>query len=210
MNEIKFYHTGDPYGNFSNFAAFPIFLNGKSWPTVEHYFQAAKFEDEALKEKLREISSPMEVAKEGRKRKYPLRENWEEVKEKVMALALWAKFLQHPQLREELLSTGQAKIIEHTRNDAYWGDGGDGSGKNRLGTLLVEAREALRKINKDPKLTLPPWLAFPHIDSKDMFWRMGIGENYMYLWSRYYLSHEDQMAYQSTFPPTGSWKGFYD
>ena len=40
-----------------------------------------------------------------------------------------------------------AKIVEHTRNDDYWGDRGDrgdGSGKNTLGLILMETREALR------------------------------------------------------------------
>ncbi len=60
-----------------------------------------------------------------------------------------AKFNQHPVLREELLMTGGAYLVEHTRNDKYWGDGGDGGthekGRNRLGALLMEVREEIRK-----------------------------------------------------------------
>jgi predicted NAD-dependent protein-ADP-ribosyltransferase YbiA (DUF1768 family) len=48
-------------------------------------------------------------------------------------------------LRSLLLQTGDAEIIEHTKNDKYWGDGGNGSGKNRLGELLMELRTKLRK-----------------------------------------------------------------
>jgi predicted NAD-dependent protein-ADP-ribosyltransferase YbiA (DUF1768 family) len=47
-------------------------------------------------------------------------------------------------LREVLLGTGDAAIVEHTRNDAYWGDGGDGHGKNELGQILMRVREELR------------------------------------------------------------------
>jgi ribA/ribD-fused uncharacterized protein len=61
-----------------------------------------------------------------------------------MREALWAKFTQHPELRSLLLSTGDETIVEHTENDNYWGDGGDGSGRNRLGVLLMELREKLR------------------------------------------------------------------
>ena len=57
--------------------------------------------------------------------------------------ALRAKFSQHPDLKAMLLATGTAEIIEHTANDRYWGDGGDGTGKNRLGELLMELRTAL-------------------------------------------------------------------
>ena len=60
-----------------------------------------------------------------------------------MREALRAKFTQHPALRSLLLSTGDETIVEHTENDNYWGDGGDGSGRNRLGVLLMELREKL-------------------------------------------------------------------
>ena len=59
--------------------------------------------------------------------------------------ALRAKFTQHPSLRSLLLHTGDAELIEHTKNDRYWADGGDGTGKNRLGQLLMELRTELRK-----------------------------------------------------------------
>lgn len=79
----------------------------------------------------------------GRDRSKPLRKNWESVKEQVMRKALRAKFEQHAELRALLLATAPAKLVEHTENDAYWGDGGHGKGKNRLGYLLMELREQL-------------------------------------------------------------------
>jgi hypothetical protein len=45
---------------------------------------------------------------------------------------------------EILLGTGDAEIVEHTENDDYWGDGGDGSGTNKLGQILMRVREQLR------------------------------------------------------------------
>ena len=60
-----------------------------------------------------------------------------------MREALWAKFTQHPKLKSLLLSTGDTELIEHTKNDSYWGDGADGTGKNRLGQLLMEVRAQL-------------------------------------------------------------------
>jgi ribA/ribD-fused uncharacterized protein len=61
-----------------------------------------------------------------------------------MLEAVRAKFTQHADLRETLLGTGLSKNVEHTENDAYWGDGGDGRGKNRLGEILMSVREELR------------------------------------------------------------------
>ena len=77
-----------------------------------------------------------------------MRGDWEQVKEQVMKNGLRLKFTQHPKLLELLLSTGNRKIVEHTDQDSYWGDGGDGSGKNRLGVLLMELREELRSQQK--------------------------------------------------------------
>lgn len=139
-----FYSVGDEFGAFSNFAPYPIVLDGVLWPTTEHYFQAQKFEDKTYRAKIRMANSPMIAARLGRDRKQKLRRDWEAVKVGVMREAVTAKFTQHEDLRTLLLSTGDAKIVEHTENDDYWGDGGDGSGKNMLGRILMQVRELLR------------------------------------------------------------------
>ena len=143
MPAIHFYSTTDDYGEFSNFAEYPIRIDGEIWPTTEHYFQAQKFEDGAYRQRIRKARSPMEAARMGRDRKMKLRRDWESVKVSVMHAALVAKFRQHDDLRALLLSTGDAKLVEHTENDDYWGDGGDGRGRNMLGQLLMRVRAAL-------------------------------------------------------------------
>jgi ribA/ribD-fused uncharacterized protein len=140
---IQFYSTKDAYGEFSNFAAFPIEVDGRTWPTSEHYFQAQKFAGTEHEELIRTTLSPMTVAKIGRDRKRPLRTDWDEVKESIMRKAVRAKFSQHPRLTSMLIETGEAQIVEHTENDAYWGDGGDGKGLNRLGQILMQLRAEL-------------------------------------------------------------------
>ena len=147
MKEIKFYKVNDDYGFMSNFAPYPFSDGGKIWPTSEHYFQAQKFLVPQIQEKIRQIASPMDAALEGRNRQNPLRPDWEEVKDKVMLQALRMKFSQNPEIAKELLATGDAILIEHTRNDDYWADGGDGSGKNKLGLLLMQVREELKNSN---------------------------------------------------------------
>jgi ribA/ribD-fused uncharacterized protein len=141
---IRFYSVSDEYGCFSNFAAYPIRLKGRVWPTSEHYFQAQKFAEPAQQEEIRKAKSPMLAARMGRSRKRKLRREWESMKVNVMREAVLAKFTQHDDLRDILLSTADAKIVEHTANDSYWGDGGDGSGRNMLGRILAEVREKLR------------------------------------------------------------------
>ena len=144
MKKIFFYRQDNLHGYFSNFWPAPIGLEGKIWPTSEHYYQAQKFHDPEMQEYIRISSSPSDSAQRGRDRAFPLRPDWEEVKDGVMYRALEAKFTQHPDLREKLLETQEAFLVEHTRNDAYWADGGDGSGQNKLGYLLMRLRDALR------------------------------------------------------------------
>lgn len=142
---IKFYRVQEPFGCFSNFAAYPVELDGKVWPTSEHYFQAQKFVGTEFEEEIRLTKSPMIAARMGRDRGKPLRADWERVKDEVMRRAVLAKFTQHAGLRETLLATGDAVLVEHTRNDSYWGDGGDGRGRNMLGRILESVREELRR-----------------------------------------------------------------
>ncbi|WP_353166305.1 NADAR family protein [Empedobacter brevis] len=157
MNILKYYRVNDPYGSFSNFAPFPIFINGKLWKTVEHYFQANKFSNLDIIEKISNYSSPMDAVKEGRNRFNIIKSDWEEIKDDVMYKGLYFKFIQHPKLTKELLSTGNTMIIEHTKNDKYWADGGDGSRKNRLGELLIVLREEIKNlIDNEIDLILPP------------------------------------------------------
>ncbi len=145
MSTIRFYRVREPYGFCSNFAPFPIMIDGETWPTSEHYFQAQKFYDLAIQARIRGAASPTEAAALGRSREFPLRPDWEQIKDEVMYTVLQAKFTQHAELRDALLATGDATLIEHTSNDVYWADGGDGRGRNMLGILLMRLRDALQR-----------------------------------------------------------------
>lgn len=145
MKTIQFYRLTEPFGELSNFSPHPITLKERTWPTAEHYFQAQKFAGTEHEEAIRLAKSPMIAARMGRSRERPLRPDWEQVKDEVMRQALQAKFSQHADLTSLLLSTGDSVLIEHTANDRYWADGGDGSGLNRLGRLLMELRNRLER-----------------------------------------------------------------
>ena len=134
----------------SQISPYPFELKGKVWPTSEHYFQAQKFAGTDHEEAVRLAKSPMVAARMGRSRERPLRADWEAVKDDIMREALRAKFTQHPALKSLLLKTGDTELVEHTANDSYWGDGGNGTGGNRLGQLLMELRDQL--ISREPVL----------------------------------------------------------
>src|SRR5689334_1353422 len=120
MKRILFYRTNEACGAFSNFSPHPVEMNGRIWPTSEHYFQAQKFAGSEHEEAVRLAKSPTIAARMGRSRSRPLRPDWEAVKDDIMHEVLKAKFTQHLELRALLLATGDAEIVEHTVNDRYW------------------------------------------------------------------------------------------
>ena len=142
---IYFYSTREEYGAFSNFSAHGFELDGKYWKTSEHYFQAMKFEGTEYADKVREARSPKQAAELGRGRDFPLRKDWEKVKDDVMRQAVLKKFQTHEDIRELLLSTGDEELVEKTTGDYYWGCGTDGTGKNMLGKILMEIRTQLKQ-----------------------------------------------------------------
>lgn len=142
---IEFYRERDaPYGCFSNFSKHSFTLSGQPWQTVEHYFQAQKFPGTLQEEAIRLAPDPMTAKNLGNSRNFPLRADWEAVKDDVVRDAVWAKFEQHPDIRAVLLGTGDETLIEAARNDSYWGYGPDGKGQNKLGLTLIEIRNELR------------------------------------------------------------------
>jgi ribA/ribD-fused uncharacterized protein len=138
---IYFYGTRDRYGCFSNFSPHGFELDGVYWPTSEHYFQAQKFPGTPHADQIRQVKTAKDAAKMGRDRKRPLRPDWNEVKDDIMRKAVLRKFETHADIREILLSTGDEQIVENSPIDYYWGCGADGSGKNRLGEILMEVRD---------------------------------------------------------------------
>lgn len=142
---IRFYKTKGPYGAFSNFSRHAIFVDGKIWRTSEHYFQAMKRGDPALQEEIRRTIRPGDAAMMGRDRSHPILEGWDEFyRVDYMMEALRAKFTQHPDLRELLLSTGDAELVEDSNVDYYWGCGERGTGENMLGKLLMKLRKEIK------------------------------------------------------------------
>ena len=141
IQDIKFYGIKNKFKEFSNFYPAIIKISGKEWPTTEHYFQAMKFVDSNTRDMIRTLANPSDARKKGRSKKLLLRDDWETSRDDIMRKALKAKFTQHTDLKKLLLSTYPHNLIEHTKSDSYWADGGDGSGKNMLGVLLMELRD---------------------------------------------------------------------
>lgn len=151
LMKLFFYRVNDPYGCFSNFAPYCFELNSKTWKTSEHYFQAQKFAGSEYEEEIRQLDTAMRAAKKGRDRRLPLRSDWEEIKDRTMYEAVYAKFSQNPEIADILLETGSNELIEKTTTDYYWGCGSNLMGKNMLGKILMQVRDQLRVTKEDTK-----------------------------------------------------------
>ena len=144
MQAIEFNSKSEAFSELSNFYNARFTLNGKTYPTVEHFFQSQKFPgDPVLQEKIRMAKTPTGAKRAGRTESQHFRENWEEVKEAVMLEGLRAKFIQNPHVADILRSTGTAMLIEKMPRDSYWGSGPNGCGRNRMGRLLEQVRRDL-------------------------------------------------------------------
>ena len=139
---IKFYRLKDPHGYMGNFYPSKVFVYGKWFKNVEAAFQAQKTPVEAEVLAIQNASKPMEARNLGQK--CQLRENWEQIKDIVMYECVLAKFVQHKDLREQLVATGDEELIEDSPVDWTWGCGKDGTGKNLLGKALMRVRRELR------------------------------------------------------------------
>jgi N-glycosidase YbiA len=144
---IYFYKADAPYGCFSNFSPHAIELDGKSWQTVEHYYQAHKYQGtdrEDLMERIRTAKTPELAAEIGRNPQYQMRRDWDDRKCEIMYCAVWKKFSTHLDIQRILVDTGEVEIIEDSPVDYFWGCGGDRTGANHLGQILMKIRQEIQ------------------------------------------------------------------
>lgn len=156
----------DDYEFLSNFFAVPV-MYGKfgPFPSTENAYQLAKVPKDKL---VAEVVTKFQSATPAKAKAYGkmlfqkgmIRPDWDQIKEQVMSYLLARKF-DVPELRERLLETGQAELIDgNLHHDNWWGDcqctvarvderkyGQKQSchmkGQNRLGHLLMTLRTLL-------------------------------------------------------------------
>ena len=142
---ISFYSKSPEYGWLSNFSEHGFTLEGVRWPSVEHFYQAQKYAGAETQDRIRKADTPRKARKAGQDRSLVPRPDWDAVKEVVMRKAVSAKFAQNWGLRELLVATGDQELMHESASDLFWGRSQDRVGDNRLGTIIMEVRQALRK-----------------------------------------------------------------
>ena len=127
----------DPLSSYSKFG---FFLDDADWPSAEHYYQAMKFDDAAIREQIRQAPHPMEAAKLAKQYKKHTRKDWDKVKATVMTRGTYTKCRSHEEVARALRKTADKNIVENSLYDYYWGCGRDGRGENRYGRILMDIR----------------------------------------------------------------------
>ena len=154
MGTIAFRRVKDPYGWLGNMSPYPIMYMGNVWRTSEALFQALRTDDYGVRELIRDEKSPMGAKMVAKKHAaartvVPLSDEDLGLMTKVLRLKL--EF--HPQLKAELLATGDATLVEDCTarpqgTGLFWGAElkGDGTwnGRNALGVLWMQLREELK------------------------------------------------------------------
>ncbi len=132
------------YWFLSNFCKSFIKYKGKVYPTAEHLYQALKTKNKNQRNKIRKVSTPTEAKVMGRH--VELRDDWEEVKDKLMYMVVRLKFLQKSELKLLLKNTDNKQLIEGNYwHDNYWGNCTcfkckNIKGRNQLGKTLMKIR----------------------------------------------------------------------
>jgi ribA/ribD-fused uncharacterized protein len=138
---IDSFTLGSGYAFLSNFHPSTIWIGGKSYPSVEHAYQAHKTLNEDSREMIRNAKDPSIAKKLGRG--VEMRPDWEADREGQMRDFIRKKF-ESPFLADQLLKTGDSELVfGNTWNDRVWGVC-RGTGSNLLGKILMEVRQELK------------------------------------------------------------------
>lgn len=140
MNKQVIDRFDGKYFFLSNFYEAPVEYMGYEFQSNEAAFQGAK-----CPSRIEEfIGLPPNKAKR-LGRKVELRQDWEAVKDSVMYEICLNKFTRYTDLKDKLLATGEAELIEGNYwHDYYWGVC-EGKGLNKLGNILMKIRSELKK-----------------------------------------------------------------
>ena len=136
------------HGFLSNFYSAQVIVDGITYQNAEAAFQAQKTTDRSLQEKFSNLDAR---AAKRFGRRIQLRPDWNDYRLDAMKLVVKNKFFQNPDLKEQLLSTGDAVLVEgNDWNDRFWGvDIYTMEGQNHLGNILMDIRNEFAEYERE-------------------------------------------------------------
>ena len=142
---IEFYKEFGDLGYLANYSNHGFSIDGIYYKTVEHYYQAMKFDDKNLRKRIINAKTPKEASNIGRDRNNKRINNFKSIKDEVMFNGVLEKFRQNRDIAYKLIETRNKHIVEATVDEYYWGIGKDKSGENHIGGILVKVRERIKR-----------------------------------------------------------------
>jgi len=123
----------------------PFILDGKEWPTAEHYYQAMLFDNDALQDKIRSQPHAKAAIASTKWRFFQKKKDWKKLRQVLMTRAIYTKCKTHPAVAKCLLETGNKKLVENSAYDYFWGCGRDRRAENTYGKVMMNVREKLKQ-----------------------------------------------------------------
>ena len=147
-----FLKTSERNGALSNMApGFGLCISGVDIRSSEALYQASRFPHMPwVQEEIFAQASPMTAKMKSKKYISNTRNDWIEVRVRIMKFCLRAKLVQNfEHFSEALINTGNIPIVEKKiRREDFWGakvqSDGTLRGKNVLGRLLMELRDQVK------------------------------------------------------------------
>ncbi len=141
LSPVLFYYEKGENIEFSNLYPSRIRISGRSYGSVEAYYQSRKAKTAELRKWIASARNGAEAKRRGESLKRDqIAKDWNLKRLAVMRKALFAKFTQNQRLRMRLLATGNAEMHEDSPDDMFWGI----KGRDVMGKMLVRLRSALK------------------------------------------------------------------
>ena len=142
---VDFYREEGELGYLANYSNYGFTVDGVYYPTAEHFYQASKFDNPEIIQKILSCKTAREAASVGRDQNNKRIDHFKDIKLDKMYQAVYEKFQQNPDIRKKLIETGDEEIREMTDQESYWGVGPQLNGENHMGEILMRVREELKK-----------------------------------------------------------------
>lgn len=144
-------------GCFSQWYPAPFTVDGRQYPTAEHYMMVQKallFDNTQLVDDMLSSTDPKQVKALGRKVQHFDETLWRQHRFEIVVQGNLAKFSQHPALGDFLRKTADKVLVEASPVDKIWGiglkeadpraqDPTQWQGLNLLGFALMKVRHIL-------------------------------------------------------------------
>ena len=141
---VDFYREEGELGYLANYSNYGFTVDGVYYPTAEHFYQASKFDNPEIIQKILSCKTAREAASVGRDRNNKWIDHFKDIKLDKMYQAVYEKFQQNPDIRKKLIETGDEEIREMTDQESFWGVGPQLDGENHMGEILMRVREELK------------------------------------------------------------------